>query len=382
MRRTFVTLAVLLAGLVSGAQAQIHKSESARRAGERLLRGDRAGALAVLDEAVARRKDLAEVYDMRAGLRTMAGDLDGAIADYTSALEINPNNPKTLERRATLRAFRRDYAGALTDLDAAIANGLKTERVYVQRAAIRRDLGDFDGAVLDYQAALAANPEHAAAHNGLAATLERKGDVEGALLHLQRFLEGYEGARGGKLPRAAEGIADGPGATVKRDGKERDGAQVYMASGGFAVNFKADTPEELERQQARLEQTKNVALGYAHLGRLYAKKGDDDKALESYEKGLKVDPGDFYIRRLRSEVRIRRGDLQGAVEDLTASVNERVGAPDSHLDRAVLLTLQGRDDEAKSEAALHLQLFPEATGWVNKRIEEAKRLRAQQAPQQ
>jgi tetratricopeptide (TPR) repeat protein len=381
MRKIFLAVVLMLAVFVAGADAQLYKSETARKAGEKLLQGDRAAALAILNAAIEKRKDLLEAYEMRAGLRSMGGDLDGAIADYTSALEINPNNPKMLERRATFRTFKRDYAGALGDLDAAVANGLKTERVYTARAAVKRDLGDTEGAIRDYQAALAVNPSHAAAHEGLASTLERMGDVEGAILQLQRFLDAYEAERDGKLPKVKGEILKEPGATIKREGNERDGTQAYMDNVGITTTFRADSPEEMERQQARYEQAKNLAVAYANLGRLYAKKSDDDRALENYEKGLKIDPGDFYIPKLRSEVRIRKGDLQGAVADLTFAVNARGGAPDAHSDRAVLLTLQGRDDEAEKERALHLQMFPQAGDWLGKKIEEAKKLRSEQKQQ-
>ena len=43
--------------------------------------------------------------------------------------------------------------------------------------------------------------------------------------------------------------------------------------------------------------------------------------------------------------------------------------------------MQGKDTEAEKEFAIHLQRFPEATNSMNKRIEEAEKLRSQQSPQ-
>ncbi|HEX8129027.1 MAG TPA: tetratricopeptide repeat protein, partial [Pyrinomonadaceae bacterium] len=298
---------------------------------------------------------------------------------YTEALKVTPDNVSLYERRAMFRMFRRDSAGALQDYDAAIAHGLKTEKVYVGRAGIKRDMGDTEGAIADYRFALALNPNLAAAHNGLAFTLERKGEVDAAIAQLQDFLDRYEGKREGKLPSVqSQGKATGGGASVKREGKEADGSQVYLQTGEFMTTFKGNTPEELERQKARHEQLMHLASSYAALGRLYAKKNDPDRALATYEKGLKINQGDFSIRKARSEIRIRRGDLPGAIEDLKVVVNSHIGGPAVHLDKGLLLLLQGNDAEAEKEFALHRQMFPTSGEYMNGLIEDAKKLRARQ----
>ena len=125
-----------------------------------------------------------------------------------------------------------------------------------------------------------------------------------------------------------------------------------------------------------MNQIMNPGLSYANLGHLYAKKNNFEKALENYEKGLQVRKGDFYIHKLRSELRIKKGDLEGAIEDLTVVANSRQGTPDKHADIGLLLTLQGKDAEAEKEFALYLRMFPDAQESLNKKIEEAKKLRS------
>ena len=381
MKKLFLSACLTAFVLVAPAGAQFYKSESARKAGEKMAKGDRAGAIAALDKAIEQRKDLHETYQMRASMRAGAGDLDGAIADYTEALKITPNNSSLYERRAMLRLFRRDSAGALQDYDAAIAHGSKTEKVYVGRARIKLDAGDVEGAIADYQSALAVNPTLATAHNGLASIFERRGELDAAITHLQDFLDRYEGERAGKLPKAPRETPTGAGVSVKREGKEKDGSQVFLQGGEVVTTFRANSPEELEKQGARLEQTMNLAGAYANLGRMYAQKNDFDKALENYEKGLRIRKGFSYIHKLRSEIRIKQGDLRGAIEDLTVVANSPMGPPDRHFDKGLLLILQGKDDEAEKEFALHLQMFPEARTSVDKRAEEAKKLRSQQTQQ-
>ena len=371
MKKFLLSACLMLVGFVAAANAQSFTSETWRKADEKMSRGDRAGALAILDTAIEKRKDLFEAYQLRANLRSSSGDLDGAIADYTAAIEVNPNGAKVYELRARFRMFKRDYAGALKDFDSAIANGLKSERVYSGRADIKRDMGDIEGAIADYQTAIAMNPNLALPHVGLSFTHERKGDIDAALVVLQEFLDRYESNRDGKLPSLKGGASKGANVEIKREGKEKDGNQVYLSGEQFNSS---NSPE-------KTEQLLNLALAYANLGRMYAKKSDFDKAIESYEKGLKIRKDDFYIHKLRSEIRIKKGDLQGAIEDLTVVANAVGGAPDRHADKGILLILQGKDEEAEKEFAIHLKRFPQGSNFLNKRIEEARKLRSQQSPQ-
>lgn len=213
MKKSLLCACLLLAVFVTAADAQLLNSETTRKAGEKVERGDMAGAIAVLDKAIEKRKDLIEAYQMRANLRMMSGDLQGAAGDFSAALELSPNDAAIYERRARLRMLTRDDAGALKDFDSAIANGSKAERVFAQRGALKRNAGDIDGAIADYHAALALNPYLATAENRLVQLLEvTKNDLDGALAHLQQFLDNYEAARArretaahqGRIPRDRE----------------------------------------------------------------------------------------------------------------------------------------------------------------------------------
>jgi tetratricopeptide (TPR) repeat protein len=376
MRKNLLALCLTLISLTATANAQFFTSETSSKVGQKMAQRDHAGAIAILDQAIAARKDLSEAYQMRAILLAMTGNIDGAIADLTSALAINPNSASLYEQRANYRLFKRDNSGALQDLDAAIANGLKTEKVFIGRAAVKRNLGDTKGAVADYQAALAINPNLASAHNGLAFIYEIDGDRDAALKVLQEFLDRYESSRAGNLP-TIKAQSKGASVTIKREGKETNGAQAFMVGEEFE-SFTANTPEEAEKKGAQLEQLLNLTQAYANLGRLHAKNGAFDKALEAYAKGLQIRKNDPYILKLRSEIRLRKGDLPGAVEDLTIVTKSRAGAPDLHFDKGLLLTLQGKDEEAEKEFALHRQMFPQSNPLANELVLAAKRLRLQQ----
>jgi len=365
-----IFLLLVIAVLSGSASAQIFKSVTTKKASEQLRGGDVKAAIAILTKAIENQKDLLEAYHMRGNLNAMIGNITGAIADYTSALEINPTDANILKQRAMYRSFRRDSAGALKDYDSAIANGLKTDRIYASRAEVKRDIGDMNGATDDYRTALAFNPNLASAYIGLSYLLEKKGDEEAAIIFLRDFLDRYEGKSSEKLP-----VVDGKitnSINIKRKGLENDGSQVYLEGVTSISNSKTRESEDFI---AKKEQTMNVSMAYFTLGRLYSKKDDFDNALANYEKGLKINRNDAYGYKLRSEIKMKKGDLKGTIEDLTTTMNLEMHLPDNHLDKGILLLLQGKDAEAQIEFDLHLLRFPAGKEHLEKRIVEAKKLR-------
>lgn len=376
MNRTsiFVVLVLLLAAVAHG---QTFNTKTARAAGEKLSRGDRAGAMAVLDAAIAKGKDLAEAFEMRANLRISSGDLQGAANDLSSGIDLDPTNPLLYERRAMYRSFLRDTDGALKDYDFAIANGLKTERVFVGRAGVKRDSGDFEGALSDFLAALSINPNNSSANLGLAGVLERTGKTESAIIHLQEFVDRYEGKRDGKLPTLKGGEPIGETVIIKREGKEKDGGQLTLTGTPTRMEIKGGTQADIERFTNKREQLLNLSLAFFNLGRLLTDAGELDRALLVIEKGLKIFPSDTYGTKLRGNIRIKKGDLAGAIADLDIALNSPMVIV-SHADKAVLATLKGDDETAARETALHLQEFPNGRGALERRIAEAKEIRTKE----
>lgn len=375
MKRLFILLTISIA-LCGTTSAQMFKSESTRKAGEQLAKGNIQVAIDLLTKAIEARKDLLEAYHLRGNLNAMGGNLTAAIADYSSALEIDPTQGQIYESRALYRGFRRDWAGALKDYDLAIINGVKSDRIYLRRATIKRDMGDIDGAVVDFRAAVSFNPNMAGAYVGLSQLLEQKGEIDTAIVMLQDFLDRYERNRDGKLPET-KGTVTGS-INIKRKGQEKDGSQAYLVGATRSIETNASSSSDVDSMTAKMEQTMNLSLAYFGLGRLYAKKDDLEKALQNYDKGLKINKDDPLGYKLRSEIKMKKGDLTGTIEDLRSAVNSPMHLPDNHRDKGILLLLQGNDAEARTEFDLHLQRFPAAKEALEKQIAEAKKLRDSQ----
>jgi tetratricopeptide (TPR) repeat protein len=361
-------------GLVSG---QTYSSGTARSAGEKMRVGDRAGAIAILTKAIDDGKDLYDAYLMRGDLRGMTGDIDGAIVDLTKVLEIDPASSETHRKRAMFRTFKRDYAGALKDLDAAMANTKFPARVLVERGHAKKDSGDSEGAINDFRAAISYQPTIAGAHIAIAEMEERLQHRDAAILVLKDFLDAFEGRHEGRQPTANVDLLGG-GEPVRREPQGNKKIEEFIVSTETVKSRPSGgKPLSGDEEAARMEQMLNVAHAYTMMGRLYIAKDDGDKALENIEKGLKINPQDIYGYMLRSQVRWKRNDLAGVIEDLNRVVTSPMRSPGFHHDKAMLLTLQGKDVEAASEFALHRKTFPGYTEEkMNSDIERARKLRS------
>ncbi|MBI3186067.1 MAG: hypothetical protein HYZ28_28355 [Myxococcales bacterium] len=75
------------------------------------------------------------------------------------------------------------------------------------------------------------------------------------------------------------------------------------------------------------------AFPYTMLGTIYLALGDQDRALALFEAGLQIDERDLAARVYRAEIRLNRGKLKMALEDLHRAVEIGLG-DDPFVDRA------------------------------------------------
>lgn len=366
-------IAVLLSLVLFGgltASGQTFTSETVKKAMNTRAQGDTGGALKILAEAIEKGRDLLEVYQYRAGLRSATGDMKGAVDDYSAAIAINPAIGHLYDRRAFFRHFLRDNEGALKDYGSAISLGVKSDRVYLGRARVKRDIGDLQGALDDAKTALSFTPDHAGATHDIAVTYERMGDTASAIAVLQAFVDN-DNAKASKISLIAK--PTGESIMIERPGNQASGDQTFLSGTGYKTV--ARSLEEAERMGLEREQLMNTANIYIRLARLYSKNNDQDKAVVICEKGIALDPQNPTGYRLRSELRMAKGDLAGVISDLKTMIDLPLNAPDINVDRGILLILQGKDAEAEPHFESYLQRFPTARRFVDTRIAAAKALR-------
>ena len=103
-------------------------------------------ALAIKQNAVA--------YSYRAYSKAALGDKQGAIADFNQAIAINPQDANAYYNRGNAKDDLGDKQGAIADYNQAIAINPQDALAYNNRGNAKDALGDKQGACLDYKKAI------------------------------------------------------------------------------------------------------------------------------------------------------------------------------------------------------------------------------------
>ncbi|MBX3511656.1 MAG: tetratricopeptide repeat protein [Hyphomonadaceae bacterium] len=144
-------------------------------------RGDRAGAIAAYDAALAVAPRFAAALANRARARAQGGDYAAAITDYDAALAVEPNLSAALAGRCWARiAVGAEDALPRADADAAVDADPNNFEGLLCRGLLQLRAEEWEGARLSYDAALALQPGNPTALFGRGVARRRGGDRDGS----------------------------------------------------------------------------------------------------------------------------------------------------------------------------------------------------------
>lgn len=373
MKNLLLLLCCVLLFTASSAFSQSPDEQANKKALSALTEGRFADAISILDNDIRAEKNLFASYLLRADLKRMTGDFAGSFADLNSAAVIKPNVGSIYERRADVRMIlRHEMKDVLADLDLAISNGVKHERVFTQRGQAREWTGDHDGAIADYRAAIGMRPGHAQAYVGWSGVFRRKNDNENAIKVLEEFVAFIENSSPGPTPTEGKAtITTNVDLPVENNSDLQRGQQTVVVVSGTPMSG-PPSPEQMRAMTERMEQSKNTALAYIALADLYEDGPDLPKAMEMVEKGLALDPSDFYGLDVRGRIKIKNGDLNGGIKDLSTAIAAFPPNAGPYLERGIAYLLLGKETEAQADFDRYLQLVPKGKANLEKRISDAK----------
>lgn len=145
------------------------------RAGRLRAAGDHDGALALLDAAIEREPDNAEVVRARGQARAAARDFDGARADYDHAVDLDPADQAAVIGQGRAAFGQRKYGEAVISFSVALRLDPSDGGALGGRAASYYQLGRWDRALADYRALRNASPDSDFAAWGELTTLIKLG---------------------------------------------------------------------------------------------------------------------------------------------------------------------------------------------------------------
>lgn len=184
--RLTVTLLALLFSLTSFAQT----AEELKASGQqRYDQEDYAGARSAFDNAIALKKDDAELYILRGNARSRLKDSKGAIEDYSAAIAVKPS-ARAYHNRGIVKKNTKDYDGAIADYTKAIATDPSYKYAYQSRALLLTvEKEDNKAALADLEKYIQLEPGDAEGYSLSGVVRGRLGDNKNAIADFTKALE-------------------------------------------------------------------------------------------------------------------------------------------------------------------------------------------------
>jgi tetratricopeptide (TPR) repeat protein len=220
-------------------------------------------------------------------------DYDCKIDAYTKAVQANPNDTESYFNRGVAYKNNGQRDMAVADLTKYISmkpsNPTYLADGYFQRAIMYRQMGKFDLAIADYTSALLANPKHQDARLGRGLAYASKKDYLNALKDYNSLIQSD--------PKYAEAYYDRGLMYMDQDKND-------LALADFNKYVSMD-----------LTDNEYWADGYTNRGIVRTRKGDLVGALADLSKAITLKPNDPVAYRARATAYRKQGKTTLANED-------------------------------------------------------------------
>ncbi len=292
-----------------------------------------------------------------------SGDLPRAEAELTRAVELGGEDLAALVRLGNV-LLELGKAGAATGCFE------RARRIVPQEAAVLYGLGraaalegDAGAAIEQLERVLALQPRATAVHYQLGQLYRGAGDLERAKGHLAQA-----GDRPPSFPDPlAEEVARAKVTTafdVVRELARNPDPDAWENTLGFAIvqfgdldGAVAEFRRLLDERQAPLGAAERAHVFFV-VGALEARRGRDDRALESYRQALALDPGLHAARVQLASSLARTGRPAEALVEVSRVLAEEPERGSALLRRAAILSELGRFEEAAGDLARLAELAP------------------------
>ncbi len=265
------------------------------RTGQEFLRaGDYLKALSLMNDAILRNPNSAQLFFLRGYAKYGLDDYLGAEQDYSRSIDIAPFAPEVFINRAEVRTRLADYYGALSDLsDAARIDSMNAE-IYLARARIKFYLKRYYACIMDCNQAIRLDPENEV---------------------------------------------------------------FYLVKGNAELELEREEDAMLSFRKA-LEVDPEGIYALLQIGSLFLEQEEADSSLIYFEKALNADPANIYARFNRSLARIKLKDMEGALEDLNGVIKSAPYNSYAYFNRALILMDQKKFREAVRDLDFVVRLNP------------------------
>lgn len=309
-------------------------------------------------------------------LRAAEGTADQALADaygqlgllfvtysFVEAAEVGFENARRLApddyRWLYLLGYLFEQQGRLDEARAVLERAVALEPAnapaLIRLGRVRLEQGELDGARQAFERVLAVEPDAPAALEGLGRLAAAQGETDEAARRFERVLE---------LQPTASSVRHALGLAYRRQGRLEEARRALEEGGDAPVLFH----DPLLAATTRMGRSAEI---YRVRGAQAFAEGRFDIAAGHYRRAVELEPEDFTTRKALGFSLQKLGDLDGAMEQLAAALEQGTTGEEARdrLERAEvhrilggMMMLQGRESEGIESFRRVLELNPEAHG--------------------
>lgn len=132
----------------------------------------------------------------------------------------------------------------------------------------------------------------------------------------------------------------------------------------FALGLQNKWDDAMLSCNTAIEIEPQLALAYLRRGRIWAGKGDDIRAKEDYDEAIRL--GENLARAFRARIFYQQGQVQPAIDDLSALIELQPQNPDFWFQRGALLAEINQSDSALRDLSRSIELRPTSAAYLNR----------------
>ena len=145
-------------------------------------------------------------------------------------------------------------------------------------------------------------------------------------------------------------------------------------------DFYASSPEDLQKQQAEIEEARKLSQAFLLLGDILVSKGMFDEALVKLATSIEIDKNQERAYALRGVIYIIQNKAATAISEFSNAI-DIADDPAFYLNRGIAYLLTGDDKKSQKDFDSFIKFYPGGKPILYQRISEAQKKMQENANQ-
>jgi tetratricopeptide (TPR) repeat protein len=292
-------------------------------------------ALQYATQAVELEPNNPSALALRGAIMLRLGDNKGAVQEANKVLAIDPANVEAVIVLATEKFARGNLKGALSDLQELPAKGQEELGVAILKIRIYETLKDLPAIETELKKLVQLYPTESGFKQELVKfylTNQRAADAE-VLVRSISSADPDNTAAGLDVVRLVGALRGVPAARDElvariKTAKNKTGYQIALSELDFSQGKTDDAVGLLQGVIKEAANNESVSAARLKLAEMYLARKDLANAAKLADEQLAADTRNVQALRLRGTVKIEQGELESAINDLRAALNDQPRSPE------------------------------------------------------